>query len=264
MVVNMDTNKREDRLGEEKCNNQGCIMRIIEYVDTDNITVEFQDEYSARVHTSYRHFKNGSVKNPHHPSIHGVGVIGNKYQCSINKKIIKEYELWQNVLCRCYNEAYKEKQPTYQNVFCCDEWLLYDNFYEWLHIQSNFDKWYNAKRCAIDKDILVKGNKVYSPEMCCLVPQSINNLFTKQDCRRGDLPIGVSRHNGKFRARINNVLLNKIEIVGTYDTPEEAFQAYKQYKENLIKQVAKEEYSKGNITKQCYEAMINYNVEITD
>lgn len=55
---------------------------------------------------------------------------------------------------------------------------------------------------ALDKDILVKGNKIYSPETCCFVPQEINNLFTKRKSCRGTLPIGVKyiKENKKFSA----------------------------------------------------------------
>jgi len=259
-----DVNKRSERIGLERLNKQKDLMRIIEYYDTDNIIVEFQDKYRAKVHTSYRHFKNGNVKNPYCPSVLGVGIIGNKYPCSVNRKVTKEYALWQNVLCRSYSEEYKSQQPTYKDVICCDEWLVYDNFYEWIHNQENFDKWLSGERWAIDKDILIKGNKVYSPKTCCLVPQHINSLFTKQDVRRGDLPIGVSRHKNIFRARIHNIFTNKIEVIDSCDTPVKAFQAYKVYKEQLIKQVARLEYSKGNITKQCYDAMMRYEVEITN
>ena len=117
---------------------------------------------------------------------------------------------------------YKEENSTYQNAICCEEWLNFENFYEWLYSQSNFDKWYNGNRWAIDKDILVKGNKVYNPNVCCLVPMYINSLFTKQDCKRGGLPIGVSKHGNRFRARFNNMLSGKLEVVGDYATPEEA------------------------------------------
>lgn len=239
-------------------------MKIIDYMDCMHIVVEFQDEYSARIHTSYRHFKNGNVKNPYSPSVYGVGMIGSKYPCSINKRATKEYVLWQNILYRCYSKEYKSKQPTYKDVICCNEWLLYENLYEWVHNQPNFNKWSNNESWAIDKDILLKGNKIYSPNFCLLVPQRINNLFTKQDCKRNGLPIGVSMHNGKFRARLNNVLLGKLETIGLYSNQEEAFMAYKKHKESLIKEVAQIEFDAGNITKECYNAMMAYEVEITD
>ena len=57
---------------------------------------------------------------------------------------------------------------------------------------------------------------------------------------------------------------NECIYLGTYSDPIEGFYVYKRYKENLIKTIAKNELKKGNITKECYEAMIAYTVEITD
>ena len=254
-----------DRLGEERLNKQGCLMKIIEYNGNNDIIVEFQDEYKAKVHTQYRNFQIGDTKNPYHPNVYGVGVVGNKYSSRINGVVVREYDIWTTMLARCYDQKFKEKNPTYKNVTCCDEWLNYENFYEWLHSQENYNQWYNGKKWCVDKDILIKGNKVYSPDTCCLVPHDINCLFLKCEAKRGDLPIGVCRSRNKLKAHCRNPFTKKLETFGNYRTAEEAFYlGYKPYKENIIKQVAENEYLKGNIVKKCYDAMINYEVEITD
>lgn len=67
-----------------------------------------------------------------------------------------------------------------------------------------------------------------------------------------------------YQARCHDQLLNKNVNIGVFDTPEKAFYAYKAYKEQLIKNVANIEFSKHTITEQCYIAMLNYKVEITD
>jgi hypothetical protein len=252
------------RLGEKRLNNQGCLMKVIKYIEYKDILVQFQDEYNGIVHTTYKHFIDGSVKNPYYPSVYNIGMIGVKYPSKINKKQTKEYEAWKGMLRRCYDKKKKEEQPSYKDVSCCDEWLLYENFYEWLHEQDNFDKWLNNDGWAIDKDILIKGNKIYSPDTCCLVPQNVNNLFTKRNNYRGNLPIGVVKRGKKFQTYCRNPFYNTQEFLGTYDNLTLAFQTYKEAKELYIKQLAKEEYDKGNITKQCYNAMMNYKVEITD
>ena len=254
----------ENRLGEDRLNNQGCLMKIIEYRQYKDIVVEFQDKYKGKVHTTYDNFMKGGVKNPYYPSVYGVGMVGTKYKTKVNGKNVKEYMAWQGMLKRCFDLKYKEKHQTYCDAVCCDEWLLFENFYEWLHEQENFDKWLNGINWAIDKDISVKWNKVYSPEICYLVPHNVNKLFTKRDALRGSLPIGVTKNTKGFRAECNNQLTNKRECLGTYSTPEQAFQAYKSYKENFIKQVAKIEFFNGNITEKCYDAMMRYIVEITD
>ena len=258
----------EERLGEEKLNYQGCLMKIAVYSEATDIIVEFQDGYKARVHTQYTNFKRGNVKNPYYPSVYGVGITGNKYPTWIigTDKHTKEYDAWQNMLARCFDEKIKEKYPTYKNATCCEEWLLYENFYEWLHAQENFDKWYENDKWHVDKDILVKENKVYSYDTCVLVPYNVNKLFVKHELHRGDLPIGVTKCNNRdgFIARCMNPITNKRDYIGYYDTPQKAFFAYKSYKENSIKEVAQLEFHKENITEDCYNAMMNYVVEITD
>lgn len=261
-----DINKRNERLGEEKLNHQGCLMRIVEYNNANDIIVEFQDEYHARINAIYANYKIGNIANPYYPSILGIGIVGSKYKTSINKKHIKEYEAWCSMLARCYDEKYKERRETYENVTCCNEWLLFENFYEWLHSQPNFDKWFNGKKWAIDKDILIKGNKIYSSDTCCLVPDRVNSLFLKSDKRRGNLPIGVSCYNWNGHDYYILSISRKIHNHPTmyFKSPNDAFCYYKKYKENIIRQMAQEEYEKGNITNQCYEAMMKYEVEITD
>lgn len=251
-------------LYEEKYNNQGSLMKIVECLENGKIIVEFQDDYKFRVSSIYGNFKSGSIKNPFHPSIYRVGIAGNKYPRSINCKMTKEYDTWIHILQRCFDENLKTKQPSYKDKECCDEWLYYPNFYEWLHNQTNFDKWYHGKRWAIDKDILIKRNKVYSPETCCLIPQNVNCLFLKREAERGKYPIGVQYTEDGFAARCRNPFTDRAEELGFYSTPERAFNAYKIYKEDIIKQVAETEYKAGNITEECYQAMINYEVEIDD
>lgn len=255
---------KTSRLYEEKYNNQGCLMKIIDYNNAHDILIQFQDKYKAEVRTSYMNFKRGIASNPYYPQVCGVGMVGNKCPASKNHQNLKEYKCWYSMLERCFDEKVKGENFSYNNITCCEEWLLYENFYEWLHSQDNFDKWYNGKHWALDKDIIIKNNKIYSSETCCLVPQNINCLFTKRNAMRGNLPIGVSAHNKKFISTCNNPFTNKTEHLGVYQTIEEAFQTYKQYKESIIKQVAQIEYSKGNIIKQCYDAMMKYEVEITD
>ena len=240
-------------------------MRIIEYNKTSDIVVEFQDEHKATVHTNYNNFRNGLVKNPYYPMVYRVGIAGNKYKTvDENSKSTREYMTWYHIIQRCYSGKLKEKQPAYKDIAVCSEWLYYENFYEWLHSQPNFDKWYNGKRWALDKDILSKGNKVYSPENCCLVPQNVNCLFLKREAERGKHPIGVRYTNDGFLASCHNPFTNRREELGCYPTPEKAFIAYKNYKEDIIKKVAQIEFDAGNITEQCYQAMMSYEVEITD
>lgn len=256
------------RLGRINVNNQGSIMKVIKYKSATNVDVEFQDKFNYKVcGTTWQCFENGEIKNPYHPEVCNVGITGAKYSIWENNGHTKEYELWHSMIKRCFDEKTKEKNPTYKNVTCCNEWLLFENFYEWLHKQENFEKWFTSNGdWGLDKDILIKGNKIYSPKTCCLVPRNVNLLFTNRANYRGKYPIGVclDKRNGEYMARCCNPFTGKYVTIGRYSTPEKAFLAYKKYKENIIRQVAQIEYSNENITEQCYNAMLNYIIEITD
>ena len=115
---------------------------------------------------------------------------------------------------------------------------------------------------CLDKDILVKGNKCYSPETCSFVPKHINLLFVKGDATRGELPIGVTFHKqtGKYRALL--CVNGGKRHIGLYSTPEEAFYGYKAAKEAEIQRLA--DIYMDYIPEEVYEAMMEYEVEIDD
>ena len=168
------------------------------------------------------------------------------------------------MLERCFDEKVKERCPTYENVTCCKEWLSYKNFEKWFN--SNYYE-VKGERMALDKDILFKGNKIYSPETCIFVSTKINSIFTKNNSNRGNFPIGVIyrpdiNKTNPYNAQCSTLKENKQISLGYFKTPEEAFNAYKTFKENYIKQIA-DEY-KPYIPRKLYEAMYRYEVEITD
>lgn len=252
-------------IGMKGINKDGCLMKIIEYNSANDVVVEFQDQYKQKVHTHLCRFKSGDVKNPYSISVYGIGILGAKYSTiDGNGNTLKEYSAWKEMMSRCYSKSYEGKRERYKDVLICEEWLLYENFYEWLHSQENFDKWLNGNGWEVDKDILIKGNKVYSPKACCLVPGYINVLFTKRNKLRGEFPIGVTKSKNSFRARCNNPITKKQEYLGSYSSEVDAFKAYKKRKETIIKLIAEKEYKECNIIKKCYDAMMDYQVEITD
>ena len=256
--------KTIDRTGEENYNKWGSLMRIIEYKNANDILIEFQDEYKIRKSALYKEFKKGNVKNPYDKSVFGVGYIGDgKYKSTENGRVTKAYNIWHNMLMRCYEPYCINKHISYKDCTVCEDWLCFQNFCKWY--EENYYEIPNEKM-HLDKDILVKGNKTYSPETCIFLPQKINNLFIKSDTKRGKYPIGIYWHkaNNKFEAKCSTINKedNKIIYLGLYDTSEEAFLAYKTFKENYIKQVA-DEY-KDIIPQKLYDALYKYEVEIND
>lgn len=114
----------------------------------------------------------------------------------------------------------------------------------------------------VDKDILYKNCKLYSPTTCCIIPSDINKLFCNAKAIRGQLPLGViyNKKNRNYNARITKY--NKGIHLGCFNTPQEAFKAYKIAKEKYIKEMA-DKY-KEYLPQKLYDAMYNYQVDITD
>lgn len=250
--------KKLDRTGEVGYNNDGERMEIVRYGTRRDIDVQF-DDGTILEHREYGNFKKGAIKNPFFPSIYGFGFIGvGEFKAYENGKPTKCYSTWEHVHKRCYDPKYQEKRQTYKGCTVCEAWHDYQVYAKW-HNENYYE--IEGQTMALDKDILNKGNKVYSPNTCIFVPLSINSLFVKRDNERGECPIGVSKHCNKFVVHLSKGNGKPIYL-GLYDTPEEAFQVYKEAKEAYIKEVA-EKY-KGQIDPRAYEAMIAYEVEIDD
>lgn len=257
--------KRNEYLGQKRLNNQGYEMEIIEYNTYDDILVKFNEPYAWEVKSTYGKFKTGEIINHYAPSICDFGIIGNKYPtCDINGKHTREYQVWSNMIRRCYDPVHQKRNPSYAGIICAEEWRYYENFYSWYHTQENYAVINQLENYALDKDIICKGNRIYAPDKCTLVPTRINNLLLKPTRKRGKYPVGVTYYprNKKYGAESGGK--NRHIFLGLYTTPEEAFNAYKAYKETEIQRTATEEYNKGTITKQCYEALMAYKVNITD
>jgi len=190
--------------------------------------------------------------------VYGVGVndwVGN---VNVDGKLIWEYDLWHDMLKRCFSEKFKQKYPTYEGVTCSKDWLSMTKFIE----DVSQMRGYGLKGLELDKDILQKGSKLYSKDTCCFVPHEVNNLLIKSDKARGEYPVGVCFHKraGKFRASIR--INGKQKDLGYFTTPEEAFQVYKLAKEAQIKVVAQQ--WQHLLDEKVFQALLDYEVNIND
>ncbi|NRT78135.1 hypothetical protein [Clostridium beijerinckii] len=247
--------KSLQRIGETRVMNCGQMAYIVEYNGSTDIWIQFK-ETKELVNCTYQQFKNGNIKSRLYPSVFGVGIIGLEPIIDDDKV----YRTWVDMLRRCYSEKLQEKYPTYKDCIVCDEWLTYGNFKKW-YIENYYE--IDEERMELDKDILHKGNKIYSPSTCIFVPHSINSLMTKRKNDRGKYPIGVHEVRGKFVANCSGGTRESKEYIGTYNTPEDAFyKGYKPHKEKFIKDKANE--YKEKIPTNLYIALINYQVSITD
>ena len=233
-------------------------FKILKYIDTANVEIQFLKTGFETV-AQLGHIRNGNVKDPYSPSVFGVGVLGTKYLPSISGVKTKEYALWKRMLERCYSTNFKKKRPTYESCEVSDNFKSYEYFYEWCNSQVGFD----VKGWQLDKDLLVKGNKVYSESTCVFLPREINQILVKRESSRGEYLIGVHwcKKDKAFKAQVSKNK-GKQEHLGSFKTEIEAFNAYKTAKESFVKEQA--EKWKGKIDIRAHNALMNYTVEITD
>lgn len=233
-----------------KDTNDICIIEI-DKIDPKykKILIQFKDDPTHPIKL---------LPNPYH-RLCGVGRMGNTKSVDTTGKIKKSFNAWKNMIHRCYNQKVIKNAPTYQECTVCDAWLYYSNFELWWN--ENYYEVDNQRMC-VDKDILIKGNKIYSPQTCIIVPQVVNSLFINCGASRGDLPVGVSHfsRDNKYAATISKD--SKQQFLGLFNTQEEAFACYKQAKEQHIKYIA--DFYKDRIPEKLYEAMYKWEVEITD
>jgi len=196
--------------------------------------------------------------------VYGIGINNQEIPSRINGIQTKEYKLWCRMLVRC-TEKYWDKRPTYIGTTCSNNFKNYSYFYEWCHMQVGFgNKDEKGNVWHLDKDILIKSSKVYDESVCIFIPARINTLLIKSNASRGEYPIGVRWHekSKKFHARCCYGVCGKTKHIGSFNTQQEAFQAYKTFKEALIKDVANE--YRAQLDTRAYQALMKYEVNISD
>lgn len=186
--------------------------------------------------------------------LYGVGIND-----VINANHSAAYQIWHNILMRCYDAKFLIKHPSYRGCTVNESWFLFSAFKSWFENPINgYQPGYH-----LDKDILVKGNKEYSPNKCCFVPKDINALFTNRKSLRGNTPIGICKRGGGYEVYVDTNG-ERTRYIGTYSKMEDAFNAYKVAKEYRIREIAFRSFLEGRINSKVYEAMLNYKISIDD
>lgn len=153
------------------------------------------------------------------------GIRRSEWKCPI-------YSDWMGMLRRCYCKSYKAEVPTYSGCTITEEWKYFSNFKQWVESQPNKD-WQN---CDLDKDILVNGNKVYSPDTCVYVSKQINILFRELKVR--DLPDGVYKKGNRFAASTQDYFTSKLKHLGSFGDVASAEKCVREYRHNMYCKIA--------------------------
>jgi hypothetical protein len=240
----------KDRTGEIYTFEDGRTVEIIEYFSARNITIKFNDGVVLNK-IQYGNFNIGNIRNFNMPNVFGIGFLG--YGKYVSFKNNKCYQTWTSLMARSYSDYVHSRRPTYIGCSVHPDWHNFQVFAEWYY--KNYKEGFH-----LDKDILIKGNKVYSEKTCCFVPKEINGLFTTRKLDRGRFLIGVSKRRNSYFASVN--INGNRAFLGDFHNETEAFNAYKIAKEKGIKFVANK--FRDQITPECYNALINWTIDIND
>lgn len=244
-------------IGDRGTNKEGYTVEVVKIKPERQITVKVIDS-GEEFDIDYSYLKSGNFSNPFHRSVAGVGYFGvGKFIAKVDGKHTIEYTDWNSMLKRCY--VSKEARTSYKDKEVSEGWKCFQDFAEWATNQPNFGK----EGWDLEKDLIIKGNKVYSAETCVYLPREVNSFIKRK--RMNDLPLGVDiayKYNGTPYYRVQGREDGKNINLGSFYNVEDAFDAYKVHKESLAKKLAAK--WKSDIPEVAYKALLNYTVEITD
>lgn len=232
-----------DTVETTRCGN----ATLVGCIGSGKCYVKFED--GTVVKTYLTSFRKGQVANPYHPSMAGVGFIGVPEDGVLAKDCI-EYKLWSSMFGRCYRP--RPHDYRYKGCTVDPRWHNFQDFRKWFKESEYQPGW------ELDKDVVVKGNKVYGPDTSFFVPKPINNFLVLRTAARGGLPIGVTYHkkHNLYYAQLSKFA--KQRIIGAFECLDEAFHAYKAAKEEHARELAA--LYKGQINDKVYDALNNYVV----
>lgn len=238
-------------------NNCGDV-EVIEALDKGKLKVKFLNTGNVRVYDKASVVRQ-EMRDVEAFPVYTTGIQDIKGYLVKGQPNPKDYNIWNAIRQRCYNLNIQDRlYPQYIGCTMSEDFLIFSKFKEWYNNQIGCDQdgWH------IDKDLLVKGNKVYSAETCILLPKQINSAIVIHNRGSNNFPMGVIYNCTKTRYRARIQRKEGWESLGAYDTPEEAFYAYKPVKEAYVKSIA--EQWKDKIDPRAYQALMNWTIDIDD
>lgn len=228
-------------------------FEVVDYINSKDVRIIFLETGTKRV-TSLCSIKSGSVRDPYYPIVFGVGFKGEGQ--FTGREYLKCYHCWWDMLDRCYNT----KQKRYhryggRGTTVCKQWHNYHCFALWYY--DNIVEGFH-----LDKDILGAGH-LYSPECCCFIPLTLNNLLVSNNKNRGEYPVGVcwDKGKGKFLASMSSDNFSSGSgFIGRYASSDEAFKAYKSAKELVIKGEALIYLNADSISEEVYNSLLSIEI----
>jgi hypothetical protein len=153
------------KIGDTFQSREGDFCKVVSDNGWDNVVIRFDSGYEQRA--TRRQLQTGSVKDRFKKTYFGVGYLGG-VKHKTKGKSIKAYSVWKLMLDRCYGGD--GRFPAYEGCTVCSEWHNFQNFADWYYENKPKD----GASYDIDKDLLVDGNRVYSPRTCVFLTHQEN------------------------------------------------------------------------------------------
>ena len=256
MSKSINRTLKTQRIGQTKISNQGFLMTIVDYIDSEHIVIEFNDRYKTHKIDEYTDFKKGNIQNPNANVLYHKFIA---YKDDIKQNPLA-FEKYRAIADRCYgNQTGNNK--VYKGCQVCEEWYQFENFAKWFN--ENYYQIEN-ETMELDKDIFGNG-KLYSPQTCVFITHKLNSWFTRIRTKKRprtllsqSLPIGVTIHKrtgGTTCYRVKDLPKNQL-----FDDINEARKAYC----NFINQQYTDYANtyKNQLPKKLYNYLVNYNMAI--
>lgn len=115
----------------------------------------------------------------------------------------------------------------------------------------------------LDKDLLIRCNKEYSPITCTLLHEKVNSFILDRKGARGKYLIGASldKRCNKYQSRCGNPFTGKDDSLGYFISEIEAHLAWKKYKHQMSCLLADSEYvTDERISEVLQSRYKNYNI----
>lgn len=230
---------------------------IIYYGSVEDVLIRFHNTgYVTK--SGMQRIRTGGVIDKLAPTSYGVGYFGENplAVCQVDGKKSKEYILWQSMMQRCYSSVRHDASPNYIGCSVSDYFKNFGNFYDWCQSQSGF----KLNGWALDKDLLFKGNTMYSEDNCVFLPSHINTFLTKTSKPNITGFIGVKYLN-KYNKYTAVLFKNKKAIYSKYlSSAEEASDEYVKMKKQHAMELA--DQHKDNLDVRAYHALCNYEPDV--
>ena len=109
----------------------------------------------------------GHIEDCRAKTVYGVGYLDTNMKIPTrgNSIIRRVYDLWANMLKRCYGGY----ATCYTGCTVDKRWHSFKNFLNSVQELEGYEEWERGENMHLDKDIKCKGNKVYSADTCIFV-----------------------------------------------------------------------------------------------